>query len=356
MDKKLNVLILPFNIASMPSITVKALKERGHNAVGLIIQNDIKQSADGLIVYNHTQTIISRVWTYLRWYLQFIRLLFWADVIHWCGGFSSGLLKACGPVIKLLKKPAVVEFLGSDIRNPEIEFINNPYYKQVFNQGYEYAYESKSNSISTQLDFKKYGFKSIALPGMKQYIDNTIFSHTYELMQRIDCTAFDVKIPVRDLTKPLIVHSPSAPICKGTQHVLAAIERLKNEFAFEFILIQNMPHQEAKRHIQSCDLFIDQLIIGSYGMATMEALASGKPVICYLKPSVTKYELPLDCPIINANPDTLETVLRQLLINTKQLSVVGNESRNYALKYHDINQALPQLIEVYNKAIATKNN
>lgn len=335
----------------MPSITVKALKERGHHAVGLIIQNDIKQSADGIMFYNHSKTMASRIWAYLRWYMQFIRLLFWADVIHWCGGFSSGLLKACGPLIKLLKKPAVVEFLGSDIRNPEIEFVNNPYYKQVFNQGYEYAYESKINSISTQLAFRKYGFKSIALPGMKQYIDSNIFSHTYTLMQRINCAAFDASIPKENVTKPLIVHSPSAPICKGTQHVLAAIESLKNEFEFEFKLIQNMPHQEAKKYIQSCDLFIDQLILGSYGMATMEAMASGKPVVCFLKQTVITNELPNDCPIVNANPDTLEQVLRNLLSNPKQLRIIGALSRKFALKHHDINEALPKLIDVYNQTI-----
>jgi hypothetical protein len=351
MDKKLKVLVLPFNIASMPAITVKALKENGHDAVGLILQNDIKQSADGLKVYNYAKKPLQRIWAYIRWYTQFIRLLFWADIVHWCGGFSPGLLKACGPLIALLKKPALVEFLGSDIRNPETEFETNPYYKSVYHNGYEYAYESKSNSVETQLAFKQFGFNCIALPGMKQYLDERIFPKPAMLMQRIDCSAFPNQIPNPQLVKPLIVHSPSAPVCKGTQYILAAIAQLKNEFDFEFKLIQNMPHHEAKQYIQSCDLFIDQLILGSYGMATMEALASGKPVVCYLKPSVIATELPADSPIINANPDTLISKLRELLSDTTQLHAIGTRSREFALKYHDVQQALPTLINTYKETV-----
>jgi hypothetical protein len=70
-----------------------------------------------------------------------------------------------------------------------------------------------------------------------------------------------------------------------------------------------------------------------------------------LKPTVVANELPADCPIINANPDTLISKLRKLLSDTTQLHAIGTRSREFALKYHDVKQALPTLINAYNEVI-----
>lgn len=350
----MKVLHLPTNIASMPAITVKALNQAGHEAKGLILDSTIMQSSDGMEVYNFKKGSLTKYITIAKWYARFYELAKWADVIHWCGSFSNPLLSITLPVIKRLRKPAVVEFVGSDIRNPEIEFADNPYYKAVFNNGYEYPYESPENSKSTQLKFARAGFDVIAMPGMGQYIDKSIFPNPYKVFQRIDTSKFEFSPPKSENKRPLIVHAPTAPVCKGTKYILSALEKLKDECDFDFQLIQNMPHHIAKATIQKCDIFIDQLILGSYGMATMEALASGKVVVCYMKPNVKNNEFPPELPIVNANPDNIFQTLKPLLVDASLRNNLGQESYNYALKYHSIKNVIPELIKTYQAVIDNK--
>jgi len=61
-----------------------------------------------------------------------------------------------------------------------------------------------------------------------------------------------------------------------------------------------MPYQQANELLQKCDIFLDQFVLGAHGVAAIEAIAYGKPVLCYIKPSqINLY--PPDLPIVNAN-------------------------------------------------------
>src|SRR4029078_5845217 len=83
-----------------------------------------------------------------------------------------------------------------------------------------------------------------------------------------------------------IAHAPTHFGAKGTNFVLAAIAELRSMgIAFEFDLIQGVPHDEAIARIAQCDLFVDQLLAGWYGGAAVEAMMLGKPVIDYIRAS-----------------------------------------------------------------------
>lgn len=351
----MKILHLPTNIASMPAITVKALNKAGHEAIGLILDSNIMQSSEGMMVFNFEKGSLLKYPIILKWYLEFLRLVKWADVIHWCGSFSKPLLKITLPVIKYYNKPAVVEFVGSDIRNPEIEFLDNPYYKEVFYNGYEYPYESAENSKSTQKMFADAGFKVIAMPGMGQYIDKAIFPEQYKIFQRIEVDKFEFLPPDPNNKRPLVVHAPTAPVGKGSKYIQKAIDELKVIYKFDFILINNMPHKEAMELMQKCDIYIDQLISGSYGMAALEAMSYGKPVISFMKQNVLNDEFPYDLAIINSNPNNIYEVLKSYIENGSKRFEAGNKSRNYVLKYHNLKTVIPDLIKTYQRIISEKN-
>lgn len=352
----MKILLLPSNIASIPAITVQALREAGHDARGLILNNAIVQNSRNLIVVNTKYPNQSEVVKFFKrsyWYYHFIRLVYWADIIHWCGSFSYILLQWTMPYIKLLNKPGVVEWYGGDIRIPEVEFSNNPYYKKIFNNGYEYTYESYENSIRNQKTFQDAGFEVIELPSMGQYIQSDIAPKTYKVFQRLLIAEFEPIFPRIETKRPLIVHSPTAPVLKGTAHVLSAIEKLRQKYDFEFRLIQNMPHHEAVKLMKDADIFLDQLIGGGYGMAAMEAMAYGKPVICRIKDTVRK-DFPHDLPLVNANPDTIVEQLEVLLKDPKLRQEIGKKSRAYIEKYHDARKIAEELVLVYKQVIANK--
>jgi hypothetical protein len=280
--------------------------------------------------------------------------ILWADVLHWYYGSTVFPLGIDLKMIGLLRKPAVVEWLGSDIRIPEVEFGDNPYYRQAFQKGYEYQTESYGRSRRTQKRFVKAGFLPLMIPCMVQYLQKDIVRQFYRVMPRIMLDHITPCYPDPGKRRPLIVHAPSAPVAKGTPAVLRAIRELQKRFELEFVLIEGMPRQKAIEIIQKADLFLDQFVIGYYGMAAVEAMAYGKPVLCYMKPSLLG-ETPSDFPVINATADDLPEKIEALLSDGNLRRDVGERSRAYVEKHHDAVQWAHKLVEIYKEMMVRKN-
>lgn len=146
--------------------------------------------------------------------------------------------------------------------------------------------------------------------------------------------------------KILIVHAPSSPEFKGTKYILNAVEELRSKYDFEFKLIQGMPHEEAKKIYQKADLIIDQLHSGSYGLFSLESMAMGKPVVCWIS-DYMKSKYPTELPIISANPDNIKQKIEYMINNKDCLSSIGKNGREYVEKYHDMNKISEQILNIY---------
>jgi len=145
-----------------------------------------------------------------------------------------------------------------------------------------------------------------------------------------------------------IVHSPSNSTYKGTKYIDKAINKLKNEFDFEYRVISNVTIEELYKEIESCDLVIDQMLVGFYGLVSIESMAMGKPVVCYIRGDLWE-KIKDDCPIYNANPDNLYEVLKSILQNPWQLFETQKRSRAYAEKYHDARKIAQEYYEIFEK-------
>lgn len=352
----MRVLHLPNNIASIPSHTVKGLRQTGVEVYGLMLGNALVQSADGLKVIEPVsrRKVYRWIWRSFRWLYNYLKWVAWADVIHWY--FTPVLPWGLDlKYIKALDKPGVVEWLGSDIRIPEVEFEDNPYYKAAFYNGYEYQFESLQRSRQVQKKFAEAGFASIVPVCMLRYVQTDICPRVYVVPQRIVLSDYNPAYPDPAVTRPLIVHAPTAPISKGTPAVLKAIEKLKTMYDFEFRLIHGMSRNEALQVMQRADIFLDQFVLGDHGMAALEAMAFGKPVVCYIKPSmIDKY--PPDLPIINATQDNLADVLEPLLRDGELRHEIGKRSRVYVEKYHDAIKLAYRLVDIYQEVIEDKRD
>ena len=94
-------------------------------------------------------------------------------------------------------------------------------------------------------------------------------------------------------------------------------------------------------HQVQADVIVDQLIYGWYGSTSLEGLALGKPVVCYLRPSWRRYITAFfpewaSCPIISATPETVFSELRKLVVDDQYRHQVGEESRRFAEKFLDV--------------------
>jgi hypothetical protein len=351
----MKVLHLPTNIASQMRVTVLALREMGIEARGLSGLSRMQyQNAGGLEVLPRGApgtSWLKRKGYALRRAAMIVKAIAWADVVHW--HYAPALpLDVDLRMAAMRGSKRFVEFWGSDIRDPETEMADNPWYARVWDSGeYEYKHgESRAHSIDTQRRFAKRGVKLlIPSPGMAPYVKPEFFPQYQWTAPRLFLNEYEPHLPSAAAARPLVVHAPTAPGGKGTKYLLAAMEKLRTEIDFDFQLIHGMPHHEARELISRCDLFVDQLIIGEYGLASVEAMALGKPVICYLKPSVLS-SFPEHVPVINASPDTVEEVLREWLRNGARRRETGERSRAWVEERHDARRVVQRIAEYYQAA------
>jgi len=133
---------------------------------------------------------------------------------------------------------------------------------------------------------------------------------------------------------PIVIHAPTSKKIKGTEYVLLAFEKLKNEgVVFTPLLVENTPHLEALKIFENGDIIIDQLILPGTGKFASEGLAMGKVVISVMGYDCYPQKNPKDCPIVDANCDTIFDVLKDLILNSAKRREIAKKGRPYAEKY-----------------------
>ena len=352
----MKVLLLPVNIASDISHKVRALREIGVDARGFSIAASRIQSGDDVRVFsNDGANPISRGIRRRVFLAQMWKMIAWADDLHWVADANLFARGWNASFLRWIDKPGVVQWMGSEIRVPEQDFDVNPYYREAFREDYEYQSESLQTSLSHQQFFANLGYSALEFIGMERYINPELFPKRFRTWQHVFLPDYLPNYPDPTKARPLVVHSPSAPVAKGTKHVLRAVEQLKGKCRFDFVLIENTPRPEALKIVGDCDIYIDQLILGSHGYAAVEAMAFGKPVVCYINPEIGK-NYPEDLPIVNANPDNITEQLEVLIRDAELRHEIGRRSRAYAEKYHDDKKIAAELLSVYEEVIALHKN
>lgn len=152
--------------------------------------------------------------------------------------------------------------------------------------------------------------------------------------------------------RPLVVHAPTHRAAKGTGFILDAVEALMRDGVdFDFVLVENMTRDEARKLYQRADLLIDQLLAGWYGGLAVELMALGKPVVSYIRHDDLKFipqEMARDLPVVSADPGSILGVLRELLTNKRaELPVLGVRSRKFVETWHNPSEIAASVVEDY---------
>jgi hypothetical protein len=276
-----------------------------------------------------------------------------ADVVHWY--MTPGLPAAVDlRLASALRKASIAEFAGGDIRNPEIEALDNPYYAEVGPQ-YEYRrWETADGSRRRQRIFAEHHCEAlVSCPSLLAYLEPGLFEHVHLVRQRVPVRSVVPSYPDPDRRRPLVVHASTAPVAKGTAWVLAAVEEVRRGIDFEFRLLEGVPHREALAIIADADVYLDQFVIGAHGGAAIEAMALGTPVVGYVKPAVAA-QYPQEIPLVNATREALAGVLAELLLDGQRRHDLGRLSRAYAEHHHDAVTLASELRAIYVQAAARR--
>lgn len=299
--------------------------------------------------------------------LSYFRRLWWTffgilkfDVIHYNFGssfFPSGTNEAKSPLLKFLKlffspfelldvklahisrKVIFVTYQGDDARqgdyckkNYKIHFVNE------VEAGYYTEETDKTKRKKIQI-FDKYADAIYALnPDLLNVLPSRARFLPYAIVDLKDWSFLGTQKGSSFV--PHVIHAPTHREVKGTKYILSAVERLKNEgLQFDFTLVSGLENKEARKIYEKADILIDQLLAGFYGGLSVELMALGKPVICYLREEDLIHlpeEMRLELPIINAEPDTVYNVLKSIIIDKKsELHELGMRSRKFVENWHD---------------------
>lgn len=146
----------------------------------------------------------------------------------------------------------------------------------------------------------------------------------------------DVTALARDV--PVVVHAPSNPVVKGSDLIAPALERLEAEGLVEYRRLTGVPAAEMPAVYADADIVLDQFRIGNYGVAACEAMAAGRLVVSHVTTQVRDHVRTMsskDLPVVEATPETIETVLRDVVARRAHFRAVAAQGPGFVADLHD---------------------
>lgn len=299
---------------------------------------------------SYTYTCPIYEWSALRTYIYctcfFAYSLCVYDIFHFIAGetiLTRKLRKLELSIYRLLGKRVIMHFAGADIRSDKyIDWKREnivEYLAGATNHNYTEPFQD-----SLIKDARKYADTIlVSTPDMLDIIPEAIYVPVLLDLKQISSN------PEKSSNKIKILYSPSSHRTKGSDYIHKALEAIliTNANDIELItpskLISNtnqyaLTRYELLKQMSQAHIVIDQLIIGWYGLKTVEALALGCEVVCYIDEAYKHY-LYDNCPIHNANVNNLEIVIQSAINKVKANNLLPNtQSIQWVQKHHTIEE------------------
>ncbi|MCB9109949.1 MAG: glycosyltransferase family 1 protein [Anaerolineales bacterium] len=358
----MKVLHLPYTVGGNPQGISKHLNLLGVNSqTWTLYQNYLSFAADKVIFSSKDRVIIreiKRLWA-LRYififdtvffnfgtslYEPFVipneqslsRLFLFGLKMH--QAYVSFMQKIELTLLTLLNRKVFIQYQGDDARQGDYclsHFEISP--AQKVEAGYytaeKDALKRKQIETLTHLARKTYALNPDLLHVLPKGSEFLPYSH----ISLEDWAPNYTQLEMRPLR---FGHAPTHRGVKGTDLILEAVENLHNAgYDFEFVLIEGLSNQEAKKKYASIDVLIDQLYAGWYGGLAVEVMALGKPVLVYIREDDLGFipeQMRKDMPFIQAKPNTIQDAMKQVLeMPRAELVTLARQSRAYVERWHD---------------------
>jgi len=168
-------------------------------------------------------------------------------------------------------------------------------------------------------------------------------------------------LPFRQGNEFVVGHAPTHRMVKGTDEIIRVVENLRSKgINIRLELIEGLSREDAQKKYQEIDLFIDQLVIGWYGVVSLEVMALGKPVLCFIKGRGLRFvpqKMLADLPIINADESSLE----EKLVGVMQMSIEQRQSLAerglaYLKEWHDPTKIAQRVVGDYRNVLSSQDH
>lgn len=321
---------LPFN-------NVRALRTAGYKADNIAYDcpSYFRPISLGFILADH---FLLRMLNYLTDYTLFFM---WAvlkyDIFEFA--FSGGLLKNSHlrkiemPLLKILAKKIVIYGHGADCKI--LSDIRKLGFK--YNTAMDRTEKTESQTEKVILEnvrrAQKYAGVLVAGGDLIHLGNKGVF-----LPLPTDLTPWKYSLPVKNKILK-IIHSTNHRSHKGSRFIIDIVSKLTKKLPIKLVLLEKKTIAECQKLYPLADIIITDVITGWHGYTPIEAMAVGRPVICYLRPDIAEfhsYYAKGRIPIVSATPDNLAQEITRLVKNKKLREELGKKGREYALKYHSL--------------------
>ncbi len=226
-------------------------------------------------------------------------------------------------------------FHGSDLRDPDLHLAAEPL--SYFRVDPGFTAQMRARAARSR--------------GLVERVDAPVFVSTPDLLTELpDATWLPVVVDVEAWAQsaadapfsrsrtPVVVHVPSSSQVKGTALIEPVLRVLDAEGLIEYRSASGVPHAAVRKLVGNADIVVDQVRGGPYGVAACEAMAAGRVVVAHVPEVVRTRTRELsgqELPIVEAQPDTLEQVIRALSADPEGCARVSEAGRAFVKYWHD---------------------
>ncbi len=325
----MNVLHLPLEVGNQVSEICRHLRTLGVRASGLDWRtNNYIGSGVGILVSDAYEMANG---------LESILAL--SDILHYHTGYTIYPDKS--DILHALQagKKVVMHHRGNDVRLPQLARKLNPYV-------YTGCSQPAAEIIANLRFFSKHMTTAIVQDyELYDYVSG-YYKRVHVLPRLIDTSAIKPLTHQPPKQRPLVVHAPTHRAFKGTEAIEQAVNRLRQEIPFDFVTLERMRQRDIWLTLAKADIVIDQVLCGAYGNLSVEAMALERPVICYMRPDISKRMSPKP-PVVSAHPGQLYDQLKHLLKYEELRRILGKRGRDYVKKVHEASKVAKQLMRIY---------
>ncbi len=234
---------------------------------------------------------------------------------------------------------------GSEVRNPVINVMQTPW-------------SPFTSRIDEQTRRLQAGVDTL-VPQLRAFMDDElmggpVFVSTPDLLRHlpgaiwlpvaIDTGVWACDAPLLEREVPVVLHAPSRSSLKGSSYVEAAMAPLAAEGLVEYRRAEGIAPGQMPELVKDADIVLDQFALGLYGVAACEAMMAGRLVVSHVTDEVRQL-CPSDPPILEAPPDQLEAVLRQVLADRDRYRQFASAGPAYVRELHDGRRSAQVLAE-----------
>lgn len=214
-------------------------------------------------------------------------------------------------------------FHGSDLRDPDHHIAAEPHsHFSVDDEFYSRMKETTARSRKLIRESRLPVF--VSTPDL---LSEVVGAKWLPVVVDVDVWAVE-EAPLQHEGAPRVVHVPSSSLVKGTDLITGTLQQMHDSGIIHYQSVSGVVHADMPEIYKNADIVVDQFRVGNYGVAACEAMAAGRIVVSHVSDTTrerTTGLTGLQLPIVEATPDTLRSVLEDILeVPDSALSLAGD--------------------------------